>query len=589
METQLREIEKKIDNYHRRLKIFEYNRDIVVLHLLRVYEDTIRLGGLFVMNQPQINNVYINCNADSLDMAMRWAYECCQDNTACNNYDCNQDLYLMIALDVFTDAIKYRAICDAYSLWSRNRQTAKISEDGLNVTFDYVKNTKGEIEAYDFIRGNDKKNSFMNDSKMDEFINKIPELKEMISSNVTVDCNDNVCYEITQDIWENVYKLTQYILEDISELPEEWKFKSFSLKEYKEFWMALLTLSFIHSLSCMSSTAKGGGLNSCVIIKTYEELEKIFLSRTNLSKERIRIIIDLITYNPNLKNGDILWQPLIKLSTLEYAISPSLIMTSSYERNIISLINKVDQKSYSKISSTKEEIMTCEMREKLKEYTNLKLAFHRPLPDPLPDMDIVLYDTITKTLITGELKWLIATDSIQEVCARDEDIKKGIEQVKLIKEYISNDLPDTLNRAFENRNYEVESAFSCVITRNNVGTSENGENIPIINEDSFFSLLEKHKGNLKQVVIDIKQKEYYPVLNNDYKVVKNDIKYAGYTFKVDSIEMVNKVIQGSGNYPWGFDEVTTWNKKNNNLGVNKSKSKRLRKIKKESKKKNRKK
>lgn len=51
--------------------------------------------------------------------------------------------------------------------------------------------------------------------------------------------------------------------------------------------------------------------------------------------------------------------------------------------------------------------------------------------------------------------------------------------------------------------------------------------------------------------------------------------------------MVNKVIQGSGNYPWSFDEVTALNKKNNNLGVNKSK--RLRKIKKESKKKNRKK
>lgn len=589
MESKLREIEKNIDNYHRGLKIFEYNRDSVVLHMLRVYEDSIRLGGLFVMNQPQINNIYINGNADCLDMAIRWAYECCQDNKACANYDCNQDLYLMIALDVFIDAGKYRAICDTYSLWSRNRQIAKISDDGLKITFDYVKNTKGEIEAYDFIRGNDKKNSFMNDSNMDEFANKIPELKQMISSNVTVDCNDNVCYKITEDIWENVYKLTQYIMEDISELPEEWQFESFSLKEYKEFWRALLTLSFIHSLSCMSSTSKGGGLNSCVIIKTYEELEKIFLSRTNLSKERVRSIIDFITYNPKLTNGDILWQPLIKLSTLDYAISPALIMTSSYERNITSLINKVDQKSYSKISSTKEEIMTCEIKEKLKEYTDIKSAFHRPLPEPLPDMDIVLYDVKTKTLITGELKWLIATDSIQEVCARDEDIKKGIEQVKLIKEYIANNLPDTLNRAFENINYEVENIFSFVITRNNVGTSENGDNISVINEDSFFSLLEKYEGNLEQVGIAIKQKEYYPILNNDYKVAKNNIQYAGYTFQVDSIEMVNKLIESSRNYPWNFNEITAWYKKNSDSSTNKSKNKRLRKMKKESKKKNRKK
>ena len=327
MESKLREIEKKVDNYHRGLKIFEYNRDSVILHMLRVYEDKIRLGWLFIMNQPQINNIYINSNADCLDMAIRWAYECCKDNKACVNYDCNQDLYLMIALDVFPDAGKYRAICDAYSLWSRNRQIANISDDGLKITFDYVKNTKGKIEAYDFIRGNDKKNSFMNNSNMDEFINKIPELKQMISSNVTVDCDDNVYYKITEAIWENVYKLTQYIMENTSELPEKWQFKSFSLKEYKEFWRTLLTLSFIHSLSCMSSTSKGGGLNSCIIIKTYEELEELFLSRTNLSKERIRSIIDFITYNPKLTNGDILWQPLIKLSTLDYAISPALIMT----------------------------------------------------------------------------------------------------------------------------------------------------------------------------------------------------------------------------------------------------------------------
>ena len=581
MEYKLRQIEKVIDEYHKGFLVFKFNRDAVIINMLRVYEDTIRLGGLFVMN-----NIYINGKADCLDMAIRWAYQCCEDDTACKSYNLNKELYSMISLDVFVNASKYRDICDAYSLWSRKRQTAKISDSGLTVTFDYVKNTKGKIEAYDFIRGNDKKNNFMKDSNMDEFVNRIPELKKMISSNTTVDCNDNICYKITEDIWQNVYKLTQYIIGAISQLPEKWQFKSFSLKEYKDFWRALLTLAFIHSLACMSSIAKGCGLKSCVIIKKYEELEEIFLNRTNLSKERIRAIIEFITYNPKLTNVDIVWQPLIKLSTLDYAISPSLIMSSSYERNIISLINKVDQKSYSKISSTKEKIMTYEIKEKLKKYTNLRSAFHRPLPDPLPDMDIVLYDNITKTLITGELKWLIATDSIQEVCARDDDIKKGIEQVKLIKKYIANNLSDTLNRAFENKNYEVKNIFSCVITKNNVGTSENEENISVINEDSFFSFLEKYNGNLQQVGTAIKQKEYYPVLNNDYKVVKNEIKYAGYTFQIDSIEIIDKSIESSSNCQFDFNEIKFWN---NNLCINKTKNKRLRKMKKKSKKKNRKK
>lgn len=574
MEEKLRKIEKVIDNYHKDFSIFKFNRDTVILNMLRVYEYTIRFGGAALINDPQKYSMYINVRADSLDMAIKWAYQCCKDDTPCNNYDLNGHLYSMIAFDIFKDASKYRSICDAYSLWSRNRQIATVSENGLNVTFNYIKNTKGEIEAYDFVRINNKKSNYINDSKMDSFICKTPELRKKIISNVSVDCNDNVCYEITSEIWESVYELAKHIMANMSELPEEWEFDFFSLKEYKEFWRVLLTLTFIHNLSCMASNAEGGGLNSCVMIKTYEELENQFLSYTNLSKERIKAIIDFITYNPNLRNVDILWQPLIKLSTSEYAISPSIIMTSSYERNIISLINKVDQKSYSKISSTKEAIMSCEITEKLKKYINLKSAFSRPLPDRLPDMDMVLYDSVTKTVLVGELKWLIATDSIQEVCARDEDIKKGIEQVKLIKEYIENNVSDTLNRAFENPNYEVENIFSCVITRNNVGTSEIEENISVINEDSFFYILEKYKGNLEEVVRSIEEKEYYPILNTDYKVVKKNIEYAGYTFKVDAIEIIGKFMKDNKQYLGNFNKV--------------KKTKKLRKIKKESKKKNRK-
>ncbi|KJS10477.1 MAG: hypothetical protein VR67_18005 [Peptococcaceae bacterium BRH_c8a] len=132
---------------------------------------------------------------------------------------------------------------------------------------------------------------------------------------------------------------------------------------------------------------------------------------------------------------------------------------------------------------------------------------------------------------------MIAIDSIPEVCARDEDLAKGIDQAKLIKEYAEKNLEDTLNRAFGINRIEVDNLFTCVISKNNLGTSELADFIPVITEDILINLFTLHKGNLKDVINSIEQKDFLPEEGKDYGVLTPEIEYAGYRFKFPAITL----------------------------------------------------
>ena len=65
-----------------------------------------------------------------------------------------------------------------------------------------------------------------------------------------------------------------------------------------------------------------------------------------LSKDRISAILKLLTYNSGLKNNDIVYQPFVEIDKDRLALAPHLILASRPERNLISLIHKLRDKSY---------------------------------------------------------------------------------------------------------------------------------------------------------------------------------------------------------------------------------------------------
>ncbi|HEY8363734.1 MAG TPA: hypothetical protein VIK77_12840 [Tissierellaceae bacterium] len=128
-ESVIREIEKIVDNYHKNFPLFKRDRRVALIHILRVFEDACRFI-IPLSNRnitPEEHEMLIHRNLDSLDIAIKWIYQCCPIETEPINLNMNPQVYKEAGY-VFMKAGPYRDICDSYILWSRKREGVKIDE-----------------------------------------------------------------------------------------------------------------------------------------------------------------------------------------------------------------------------------------------------------------------------------------------------------------------------------------------------------------------------------------------------------------------------------------------------------------------------
>ncbi len=536
----LRQIENKIDNFHKTFDIFKYNRDKLILHILKIYEEQVTTGAAFFTKDFKNGEMFINNNADALDMLIKWAFECCEDTNIFKFIKCDDKLLEQIRSDYYYLAVNYRRISDMYTFWSRNMQDATVSEDGRNVTFSYPEAGIQKV-AYNYLNEMNVKNEYIDIENIQNKFNNYSTINKLMNSNKTISDNNLVKYKITNKIWEKAYRNIKVSLNNLNELPDNWEFSKFTLGEYKKFWYAFTTLATIQNIAnYIFFNEKQKLPNNCILIKSKEEIINLIFEKTDLDKEKINAILEFITFNNNLKNTDIIWQPLIKLCNGHYAIPPTLVTTCNYERNLICLINKVEQNSYSKLSNEKERIMVYEISEKLKKYLNLKVVFNKKLPDNLPDIDIIIYDIKSSTLLVGEMKWLLQPDSVKELCARNIDLVKGDNQIKLVKNYLENNLSKKLEIISDLQCTEILDESYCVISKNTIGTLGSSDEIVVINENNLIELIDKFDGELDKVNKVIKDKTFYPKRDIDYFINRNNVEYGGYCFDIEGISFNNE-------------------------------------------------
>ena len=179
--------------------------------------------------------------------------------------------------------------------------------------------------------------------------------------------------------------------------------------------------------------------------------------------------------------------------------------------------------------------------------TNVKI------PSPLPDIDLLIYDATNNAMLLCELKWLNHADSTSEVYARQDDIDKGVKQSEVTLKYAKENSENCLSRVFDKDainkiDYASINIGACVISKNTIRTTL--DSIPVINFKQFIILCRQYQHNLKQIIDVLEQRQYLSKLPDRYTERYQKIEYAGYTFKIPSIEFnaeVNKEKVGRNN------------------------------------------
>lgn len=271
---------------------------------------------------------------------------------------------------------------------------------------------------------------------------------------------------------------------------------------------------------------------------------------TNMSLEKIKYIIDDLTFKTG-QRLDVICTPLIEILDVNkkksYITSHGLFLYSNIERNTLVLLDeiyKISDKSF------KEKSLINEIVEMLKSYENINCKFNIKIPketsnENLTDIDMVLYDKKSNSIIVSELKNLSRADTTVEhlnVQGRknNEGINKGFSQITKIREYFYSNTSDFFRRCFglKNAPNNLTICFT-VISKNNLG-SHLYEDIKIFDTINFENLLKRHKGNLANLIQEVNSDILLPKLNNDYWSEEQEVDFAGYKITYPIFKLKHK-------------------------------------------------
>ena len=348
-------------------------------------------------------------------------------------------------------------------------------------------------------------------------------------------------YDPNESIEFRIIKMRHYfkkVLDVEFNLPDEYRIGPYKIKEIKEIWNFILIKMDIEYYNNLIKMSEANPLFPTLI-----ELDYKIYPFEICDRETVKKFLDDFTYKgPNLKKdtkGKTIYssfetEPILK-NEGRYIISPSFIMDYHIGRNTNSTLNRIYNDQASIDADQKEGIFVEELVESLKGYNNLMFKQGIPIQSPEEtNIDLVIYDKNTKTMLAMEIKWLNEPGTPVEIRSKDEDLKKGLNtQLLKYKKGIEKNKQNIMGQYFsQNSTYNALHLF--VLTRGSIGSGKIDRSkygYEIINNRMLLKALKESEGDLISAVKKLQNRYYLPKKDEHFIIVNEnprnmkDIKY----------------------------------------------------------------
>lgn len=231
-----------------------------------------------------------------------------------------------------------------------------------------------------------------------------------------------------------------------------------------------------------------------VIIKSIEDWIDLMMKKTGLNYYITKNILHDLTYDKNIKNSDLSLQYFIPIKNHKLMISTLFInFNVRPQRNLLSLIPKINKSVFDSISNDCEEIQKEIINSKIVN-KNIIFAEGKSKEQKLrPAMDALFLDKETRQLLVCELKWNIPASSTKEIIELDNKVKKAVDRINgYSKRYVEEHIDTILEEYFGEEWHEIcVSDYECIgIISESIGTGEGIPfNAPIITVDHLIELI----------------------------------------------------------------------------------------------------
>lgn len=354
-------------------------------------------------------------------------------------------------------------------------------------------------------------------------VSKICDSSRVKKGRVTYNYIGHIAYGISQQVPQR---------EEI--IPDEFEF-SWG-KSYKTHALinSLLVRCLYHvftvELIAKKLKLKGGAESSLVLLVSRQELCNDLQVLADFKDEEVNCFIDMLTYGNKSRTPDLALQPLYLSKSGLFMIPCYQILNSNLQRNLLALVAKTDPKKFDKQSSYFENHMISRIEPYLKQWNYYLLNTEFQVHKVKEEVDVLLLDEGSKTILLLELRWILQPGDAREVYNKIKATSSKVDQLSRKICFFENNITDNINRGFGGKiDINAPSDWKVrgvVVIQGFGGTASHQENIPIITLDVFCKGIQEFEC-LHSLYLWIKGLSWLPIEGKHYKtetiVEKNDL------------------------------------------------------------------
>ena len=537
--AKVRDLEQRADLYVERFRLAAYPRHVAVWTVLAATIATIEdQYARFGPHSSEFRAAMINLGRHC-PMLIRWLTknaECQAPSSWRPVWEPSLGVLARADLDVVNN---YDAFQCSYPMWYRNRVHAKLL-DSSSVRFT-VDGGARERQVSAYQKGLRPLQGIFKATPGQSIEPTIGMMKryQRVLEGASLTDPYGFCYEHPYEIARRTKKKYSARLASILRRSETVVLGNYSLGLFKEFYAALQAICAMHDYLCFCWTKwqHPYPLSSSVLVWPRETWVKELAYLAGINKQTTDgIIADLTFYSKRLPDLHVF--PFVPLSNTHdlLALIPQFVLGSNPEENILRTCSYLRPQVFNQLSNEKEESMRNVLLEDLKRY---QPQHSIELPNGSTEIDLVVEDEASSTVLISELKWYRKPSTYRERLRADEHFLDGLNrQLRQIRQFCREHpgfLKERKKLKRDLNNYE--HVYFALIARDHWIWAEPSDDTFVIEFEQFRDSTKRHQ-DLCSALSELIKYEWLPKEGVDFHVrfdsaiveavrVESEVFYAG--------------------------------------------------------------
>jgi hypothetical protein len=308
----------------------------------------------------------------------------------------------------------------------------------------------------------------------------------------------------------------------------------YTLLDFCRFYAALSTIAGAHEFLCFAWGRRQGGeypANSAVMVRLKRDWVKTLVLLSGLSEEKTSTIVDDLTLDIET-SGDLVAQPFVPLGIDSpwLAVAPPFPLASRMDENILTVLTKSRNKEFSQTTLSKEKELRAHVTALCPQFAP---QGPRSLPKPLPDIDFLLNDEVSSTVLFCEAKWLRKVTRALDRINRDDDFAKGFDQLVDIQTFLAANPKHLKNLGTLPRSLDqYKNVHYIVLARDHWFWREPTNGIAVLEFEAFVRIISE-ASDLQLAMEELLKYEWLPVEGRDFEVMSEVATAGGVSIKCE--------------------------------------------------------